>query len=248
MTQPSTLPSKSPGPSAAPRRTLQRRLLAAVAVAAAAYYGVAYLAVPHAWRYVERRHPALSALATRTTTVDGIPADPINVAVVCREETLYRSMLAAGWTPADPVTFRAALRIAADSVAHRPYESAPVSSLYFWGRRQDYAFERMIGGDPRRRHHVRFWKSAEADDGGRPLWVGAATFDTRAGISHLTGQITHHIDGAVDAERDKLLADLSRQRDANIAWVDAFQSVYTGRNGGGDAYYTDGRLGVLTLD
>jgi hypothetical protein len=222
-------------------------LLAVLAVLAG-YYVVAYLAVPHVWRYVEHRHPALATLATRTATIDGIPADPINIALVCSEADLHRAMLAAGWSPADPITLRASVRIAADSVAHRPYETAPVSSLYYWARRQDYAYEQMAGGDPRRRHHVRFWKSDSVDELGRPLWVGAATFDTSAGISHRTGQITHHIDAAVDLERDKLLRDLARQPGASVDWRVGFQSSLTGRNGGGDPYFTDGRLGIVTLD
>jgi hypothetical protein len=181
-------------------------------------------------------------------TKDGIPGDPINVALISSEPTLQRSLIARGWEPADPVTLAAALRIAADSVVHRPYETAPVSNLYFWGRKQDLVFEQMIGGDPRRRHHVRFWKSTEVDAHGRPLWVGAATLDTRAGISHRTGQITHHIDAAIDHERDKLLADLNRSAGTTVEWIDSFQSTLRGTNGGGDPYYTDGRLLLITLD
>jgi hypothetical protein len=132
-------------------------------------------------------------------------------------------------------------------VVHRPYDTAPVSNLYYWDHKQDLAFEQMIGGDPRRRHHVRFWKSADLDDQGRPLWVGAATLDTRAGISHRTGQITHHIDAAIDQERDLLLAQLNANFTASVEWIDPFQPRLRGRNGGGDLYYTDGRLAIVTL-
>ncbi len=215
-------------------------------IAGFAYYALAYILVPIAWRYREHRHPALSALATRSITKDGIPGDPINIALIGDEVTLGRALLESGWVPADPITFAAALRIAADSMLHRPYDNAPVSSLFFWGHRQDLGFEQMIGGDPRRRHHVRFWKSIDRDELGRPLWVGAATLDNRAGISHTTGQITHHIDADIDGERDKLLIDL-KQVAVRVEWLDTFQLMRKGRNGGGDPYYTDGRLAVLTL-
>ena len=224
-----------------------RRASLVLVLALAAYWLFAYVLAPDAWRAVERRQPALASLATRTATKDGIPADPINVALYATQDGLSRALIDAGWEPADPVTFKAALRIAADSVVHRPYDTAPVSGLYYAGRRQDLAFEQMIGGDPRRRHHVRLWNTGALDGRGRTLWVGAATYDVRAGVSHLTGQITHHIDGAIDEERDKLLADLQRQAAATVEWVDAFQSVLRGRNGGGDPYYTDGRLALLTL-
>ncbi|HEY5020798.1 MAG TPA: LssY C-terminal domain-containing protein, partial [Steroidobacteraceae bacterium] len=163
------------------------------------------------------------------------------------EASLQRSLLAHGWLPADPITFESSLRIATDSVAHRPYETAPVSNLYYWGHKPELMFEQMIGGDPRQRHHVRFWKSSELDDQGRPLWAGAATLDTSAGISHRTGQLTHHIDAAIDRERDMLVAQLNANLGASVAWMNAFQPNLRGRNGGGDPYFTDGRLAIVTL-
>jgi len=210
------------------------------------YYATSYLVVPIFWRYNAHHHPALTALATRTVTKDGIPGDPINITLIGDNLMLERSLLGSGWVPADPTTIAAALRITADSVLHRPYNTAPVSNLYFWGRKQDLVFEQMIGGDPRRRHHVRFWKSTEVDPLGHPLWVGAATLDTRAGISHTTGQITHHIDAAIDTERDKLVADLSPYALA-VDWIDTFQTTQRGRNGGGDPFETDRRLALVTL-
>jgi hypothetical protein len=218
-----------------------------VLLAAIAYYVSAYLILPNLWRYIEHRHPALQGLATHSVTREGIPGDPINLAVIGSEASLQRLLLSNGWVPADPVTLDSSLRIAADSLVHRPYDTAPVSSLYYWGHKQDLVFEQMIGGDPRRRHHVRFWKSSEQDSSGRPLWVGAATLDTRAGISHRTGQITHHIDAAIDLERDMLLLQLSHPLAVSIEWIDPFQVPRNGRNGGGDRYFTDGRLPVVTL-
>jgi hypothetical protein len=211
------------------------------------YYVTAYFIVPNLWRYLEHCQPALQGLATHSVTRDGIPGDPINLALIGSEAALQRALILNGWVPADPVTFDSSLRIAADSLVHRPYDTAPVSSLYYWGHKQDLVFEQMIGGDPRRRHHVRFWRSSEADEQGRPLWVAAATLDTRAGISHRTGQITHHIDAAIDRERDMLLTQFRRIANVSIDWIDPFQTALIGRNGGGDAYFTDGRLALVTL-
>lgn len=208
----------------------------------------AYLLLPRVWRRYTRRHPALDDAPRITHTADGIHGDPLNVGLVALEDELQAAMLAAGWFPADPITFRSSLRIAVGSVLHRSYEAAPVSNLFLWGRKQDLAFEQPLGHDPRRRHHVRFWRSARADEQGRPLWIGAATFDTRVGFSHTTGQITHHIDADVDQERDKVLADV-RQAGllVDVIWVDDFHQRLEGKNGGGDPYRTDGRLAVGIL-
>jgi hypothetical protein len=52
----------------------------------------------------------------------------------------------------------------------------------------------------------------------------------------------------VDAERDKILSDLkSAGQTAEIYWLDGFHTQLQGKNGGGDSWHTDGRLGVAVL-
>jgi hypothetical protein len=229
-------------------RRLGRRLVGVAVVLLAVYLLAAYVVVPACWRYVEGHGSALEGAPTRTYTRDGIPGDPVNIALAGTEEELTSSMLAAGWHPADRITLASALRIAESTMLRQPYPDAPVSNLYLWGRKEDLAFELPAGGDARRRHHVRFWRSDRADQTGRPVWSGAAPVDTSGGFSRTTGQITHHIGPDVDAERDKLLADLhAAGRLVRTDWIDDFQPQRQGRNGGGDPYYTDGRLAVGVL-
>ena len=209
---------------------------------------LSYAFLPFLWREVEGQHPALKELPRLTQTRDEIPGDPLNIALVGTEESLNRSMLAAGWHAADALTFESSLRIAGDTVLRRPYVDAPVSNLYVWGRKQDLAFEQPVGNDPRQRHHVRFWHSELLDGKGRPMWIGAATFDRKVGFSHTTGQITHHIGPDVDAERDKLVTDLQQAKQlTSIEWVNGFHEHLDGHNGGGDRYHTDGRLTIGVL-
>jgi hypothetical protein len=214
------------------------------------YAMTAYLIIPTLWRVEMVRHPALYGAPRITHTAAGIHGDPLNVALIATEAELIRAMLAAAWHPADPLTLESSLRIASSTVFHRPYVDAPVSNLYLWGRKEDLAFEQPVGDDPKRRHHVRFWRASAVDDTGRPLWIGAATYDARVGFSHTTGQITHHIAPDVDAERDKLMNDLRRAGQlSQVSWIAHFHQTLTGYNGGGDPYHTDGRLavGVIAL-
>ena len=231
-----------------PRGRSRRMVFRCVAGGLLAWLFAAYFLLPLLWRRYERRHPALDGTYWITRTGNGIPGDPLNVALVGTEKDLQVAMLAARWFPADPITLRSSLRIAAGTVFDRPYFDAPVSSLCFFGRKQDLAFEQPIGHDPRRRHHVRFWKSDKLDDSGQPLWLGAATLDTSVGLSHTTGQITHHISKAIDPERDKVIDDVRAAGDLlEMYWVDDFQEPPQGKNGGGDAWHTDGRLAVGVL-
>ena len=231
------------------RKSRIKSALAITGVLLLAYLGVAYVALPAWWRRYEHRHPAIDATPGITITGDKHPGDPINVALVGSEANLKRIMLAAKWLEADPLGLRSDLKIAADTVLKRPYDDAPVSNLYLWGRKEDLAFEQPVGNDPRQRHHVRFWKSEELDAQGRPAWMGAATYDVHVGLSRTTGQITHHIDGNVDAERDHLFENLRQTGElTEISAIDDFHKVREGVNGGGDKWHTDGKLltGVIS--
>lgn len=243
-------PSIAEAPHAHPsrrRRPLRRYLFVILAL----YLLIAYLLLPMIWHRAEMRHPALENAPDLTHTGAGIPGDPIDLALVGSEADLHRAMLAIKWFPADPITLRSSLRIAEDVILSRPYDDAPVSSLYFFGRKEDFAFEQPVGDDPRKRHHVRFWKSDKPDANGRPLWFGSATFDVAVGLSHDTGQITHHIAPEVDADRDRIIDEL---KSANlldeVTWKDDFHPQKSGKNGEGDPWRTDGRLaiGVLKAD
>jgi hypothetical protein len=219
-----------------------------IAVALLVIWAVAaYVLAPSVWKLYFRHHPALENVDRITHTTDGHPGDPLNVAMIGTEEELIRAMLAIGWYPANSITFESSLRIVLDSVLRRPDDQAPVSNLYLFGRKQDLAFEQPVGNSPRQRHHVRFWRSAEKEDD-RPLWFGAATFDRSVGLSHTTGEVTHHIGPDVDAERDRIIEQLdSGDWIQDEYWEDHFHKELEGRNGGGDPWHTDGKLVLLML-
>ena len=112
---------------------------------------------------------------------------------------MLRAFAAAGWDTADAVTLKTAVEIGVSVLFDRPYPDAPISPLTYDGRRQDLAFEKPVGDSADRRHHVRFWKSSKAGNSGAMLWLGSASFDRGVGLSHNTGQITHHIGPNLDA-------------------------------------------------
>ena len=212
------------------------------------YFVVAYIFVPWMWVTYVHRHPAIDATPGVTITGDDHPGDPINISLIGSENDLKQAMRQAGWVLADRLGVKPDLKIAADTVLGRAYDTAPVSKLFLWGRMEDLAFEQPVGNNPSQRHHVRFWKSQQLDAMSRPAWMGSATYDKRVGLSHTTGQITHHIDGDIDAERDHLLESLRRaNKIMNLEKVNQFHKIDHGVNGGGDAWHTDGDLWAATL-
>jgi hypothetical protein len=228
------------------RSRLERFLLVALAVVLA-YTLVAYVLLPALWSHYEHQKK-LAALPMVTLTGQGIPGDPINVGLVGDTKDVLCAMHAAGWYPADPVTLRSSIEIAGSVVLDRPYRDAPVSPLYYLGRREDLAFEKPVGNSADHRHHVRFWKVLDQGEEQRPVWLGDATFDRSVGVSHYTGAITHHIDADIDAERKLLATDLESAGMVEAKYqVTGVGPTVAGRNGGGDLYYTDGEVWILRL-
>ena len=213
------------------------------------YLLAAYLIAPYLWERYARKHPSFDDSPRVTETHDKHPGDPLNVALIGTEEQVKRIMQAAKWFPAAALGIRSDLKIAADTILSRPDEQAPVSNLYLYGRKEDLAFEQPVGHNPRQRNHVRFWKTDDIDGDGRPGWVGSASYDEKVGLSHTTGQITHHISPDVDKERDKLFDDLKQTGElADFYTVPGYHKKLEGHKGGGDPWHTDGRLfvGVIT--
>jgi len=217
----------------------------ALAIAAAYFIG-AYLILPRLWKHHELRHAVFTDEPRVTHTASDIPGDPLNIALVGTEEEVIRAMTAAGWDPADSLTFRSSVRIVVDTVLRKPDDQAPVSNLYLFGRKEDLAFEKPVGGSPKERHHVRFWHMDKTYDD-RPAWIGSAAYDIGVELSRTTGQVTHHISPNVDAERDLLVANLTKAIPAQVRWLDGFHKELQGRNGGGDPWRTDGRLAIVLL-
>jgi len=229
------------------RRSAARIALVSLAVVLVSYGALAYVALPLALTHYEHQKK-LAGLTMLTRTAQDVPGDPINVGLVGNREDVLCAMQAARWFPADPVTLRSSIEIIGSVLLRKPYPDAPVSPLFYDGRREDLAFEKPVGANASRRHHVRFWRVLEHGEEGRPVWLGSVTFDRDVGLSRYTGQVTHHIAPDIDAERDDLTSDLRTARVVEAIYeVTGIGPTLVGRNGGGDRYYTDGEVKISRL-
>jgi hypothetical protein len=211
------------------------------------YVFISYLVLPASWNRIEHE-PGLAKYTMRTVTAQGIPGDPINVGLVGDRADVIRAFHAAGWYPADPVTLRTSVEIIGSVLLDRPYKTAPVSPLFFDGRREDLAFEKPVGSSADRRQHVRLWLMLASGADARPVWLGSATFDSGVTLSRDTGQVTHRIAPDVDAERDSLIAGLNDARMViGLYQMNGIGPTLTGRNGEGDPYHSDGEIWVARL-
>jgi hypothetical protein len=225
---------------------LERTLLLSLVVIIA-YTALAYVLLPLFWTHYEHQK-GLANLPMVTRTGQDIPGDPVNVGLVGDLSDVVCAMHAAGWYPADPITLKSSIEIVGSVLLDRPYKDAPVSNLYYLGRREDLAFEKPIGQNADRRNHVRYWKVLDHGEEKRPVWLGAATEDRGVGVSRYTAAVTHHISANLDAERALLTAALENAGMVETKYqVTGIGPTLAGHNGGGDLYYTDGEIWVLRL-
>lgn len=181
-----------------------------------------------------------------THTVSGAAGDPLNIVIIGSEQQITQGFRHAGWLIPDPITPQTSARIAADSLAHRSYPTAPVSNLYVFGRAQDLAFEKPTN-DVQNRGHIRLW-TAGTDVGGQSLWLGQTSYDHGIELSGTNHLPTHHILPTVDLERNAVGADLAATGLVVSESYAAFAApIFVAYNGGGDYYASDGDLLVINL-
>jgi hypothetical protein len=187
----------------------------------------------------------------RVQTIDGLLGDTVNLAINGEKAKLVSAMKEAGWTQAEDLSFKSSCKLWNASLRSKSYPDAPVSPLYLFGRKQDIAFEKEVNGNPRKRHHVRLWKTPKnwwLPGGYKADWIGAAAFDENIRLSLFTGQITHRIDADIDKERDFVIKSLeSTKAFEKIEIIKNYISGFYGRNGGGDIMLTDGAMPFVYL-
>lgn len=194
-----------------------------------AYAVFAYVVIPTLIRIL-RLFDRPNHIPLYAITPDGLPSDPINIAVVASSrEQLVATMKKAGWHTADDASLRNNIRFVYTTLLNLPYPTAPFSKLYLFGRPFDVGFQKPANSrkSPRSRHHVRFWR-LEAPTNIKhtshfrfwhtklehllgiedEIWIGAAIEDVGLGISRKTATITHQISSDTDAERDLIINDL----------------------------------------
>src|SRR5579862_2140637 len=127
------------------------------------YLIAAYLVLPALWKHYEHQK-GLADLPMVTRTSQGIPGDPMNVGLIGDMTDVVCAMHEAGWYPADPITLKSSIAIVGSVLLDRPYKDAPVSNLFYLGRREDLAFEKPVGSSADRRNYVRFWKVLDSGE------------------------------------------------------------------------------------
>jgi LssY C-terminus len=190
----------------------------------------------------------LSKIPRRVADQAGKPGDMVNVLIVGTQDQVVQVFTTAGWVQVDKTVHETALNAFVGSLEKKDYLTMPMSTLFLFGRSQDYGFAH---GEAVRvvmsRNHLRVWKSPYEIEG-RPLWCIAATHDIGFERDQRNNGVTHKIDPAIDGEREYVNGTLSGTgqviRRDHVTPTDALTTAKTATGG---EFHSDGRILVLVL-
>ena len=190
--------------------------------------------------------------------IDGMPrrvndqlknqGDMVNFVLVGSESQVKAALEGGDWHVADTNNTSAALTAIVDTYQQKDYLAMPMSTLYLFGRPQDFGYEQaepiaMVAS----RNHFRLWK-APFTWNGQTVWVGAGTHDIGFAKDRRNGSVTHKIDSNVDGERTNIGQSLEKSGKVKTMYYylppDPVQEAKVAT---GDTYHSDGRLLVVFL-
>jgi len=190
--------------------------------------------------------------------IDGLPrrvndqfknlGDMVNFVLVGSESQVKSALDAANWHVADTSDTGAVLAAAMDTYEKKDYLAMPMSTLYLFGRKQDYGYEMaepiaMVAS----RHHFRLWK-APFTWNGQTVWTGAGTHDIGFAKDKRNGNVTHKIDPALDGERTNIGQSLEQSgKVKSMTYYLPSNPVQEAKNATGDSYHSDGKVLVVFL-
>jgi len=176
--------------------------------------------------------------------------DPLNLILVGDREDILSVFTEAGWDATEKLTLHTMFKAINAFLNGKGYRYSPVSDLYFDGRKQDIAFQR-IRSSINERMHLRLWFTSNQFEG-KTIWVGQVSRDI--GVKFTLDGLrftTHIIDPDVDEMRDYIFSDLAAiERVEIVGYVkgaDAVTKENPKKNLTHDPYYTDGLRIVIKI-
>ncbi len=180
----------------------------------------------------------------------GNKGDLVNFVLVGSEKQVTAAFKAAAWVLPDKTNQQAVVSAILATLNKEAYVTVPMSTLYLFGRGQDYGYARaeavkVIG----ERDHFRIWQTPFKGPNGETLWAGAGTHDI--GIEkdqRKENAITHKIDSNVDGERDFIMQTLQQAGMVEATgYLNRPKQVKETKTATGGEIKSDGRTLVIVL-
>src|SRR5208283_193198 len=188
----------------------------------------------------------LDKTSSRTTTSKDKDADVVNMLFVGSREQIDSAFRAAGWMNSDHNSPRSVFRQFQAFLTLSNYSTAPVSTQFLDGERQDLTWQKSFNSYGKR-DHVRLWEQSRTVLG-QEAWLSAYTRETSAVLSVTNHKFIHHIDRNLDDGVNMLVRDLTLAGCVkSVKLLPRPELRETVMNATGDEMRTDGTLTVVQL-
>jgi len=176
--------------------------------------------------------------------------DPVNFVMIGDEDSVLGALTAQGWDSTHTIGGESVGRTVQSFLFGSQYRYSPVSRLFYFGRGQDLALQK-IRGTIHQRNHLRLWR-APLSFQGKDVWIGQISRDIGVRFTWSSPTlVTHKIDPDVDEARDYLVQDMIAsgflQSLAYVEGVGAASRETPRENLTGDPYFTDGLRAVMFM-
>lgn len=176
--------------------------------------------------------------------------DPLNVVVIANTNDALNSLTRAGWSFTHRITAKSVMRLVGATLNGQAYPVAPVSNLYLFDRKQDFALQRARPNIAQR-NHMRFWLAPFTYQNTN-VWVGQVSRDIGIKVTPKSPTLTTHvIDPEVDMTREYLLHSLMAEGlVSNFGFVNGSQKATLedpATNLTGDPYFSDGKRLIIQI-
>jgi hypothetical protein len=189
-----------------------------------------------------------SKIPRRIADKDGNPGDMVNFVVIGPEPAMQKVFTTAGWVKVDADVKDTVLHGFLESMSKESYLTMPMSTLYLFGRPQDYGWAhaepiQVVAS----RNHLRIWK-APFQVGGQTLWVGAATHDIGFERDQRNNGVTHKIDPDIDLERNYVEKTLeSTGLVVEVEHYTPDNPMKEAKTATGGSFHSDGHVVIMKL-
>ena len=194
---------------------------------------------------------SIETLPCCTTDATGTGnGDPVNFVLVGSDDDILGALTRQGWDPTHALGAATAWSTLRAYVSANNYRYAPISPLYFYGRRQDIAMQKARS-TINQRNHLRLWKAPYSFEG-KSVWVGQISRDIGIRLTiNAPLFVTHAIEPDLDEARSYLIQDLLASDYLHaFGWLKGVGRApqdHPRTNLTGDPYFTDGLRAVMVI-
>ena len=180
----------------------------------------------------------------------GRNGDPANFVLVGTEDAVLGALTGQGWDPTHAIGSESVGKTMKSFLLGGRYRYSPVSRLFYFGRGQDLALQK-VRDTIHQRNHLRLWRS-RYEYQGQQVWIGQISRDIGVRFTWSSPVlVTHKIDPQVDEARDYLVQDMIAS--GFLAAMGYAQGVGAATQSAprynltGDPYFTDGLRAVMFI-